>query len=90
MKDDKITVIRNDLYASTWVIYLATWPVNGIGQRTARHRLDSAVRFNISLDWTFYVLCVKHMMCIRSTNQYGLWLQSQRCKQDWTMCNAWQ
>ena len=41
MKDDKITVIRNDLYASTWAIYLATWPVNGIGR--GQHGIVSTV-----------------------------------------------
>ena len=46
MKDDKITVI-DDLHISTRAIYFTRWPMNGMRQRTAHHRLDCTLSFTI-------------------------------------------
>ena len=61
---DKITMAGDDLRVSTWTIYFAHWPVNGIGGGAARRRLDRASTIAILFDQTFHMLGVRHMICM--------------------------
>ena len=77
MKDDKITVTRNDLHVTTRVIYYACWPVNGIAPEWFTSLADpwtGLAENNTASSWqpfklhhfmsdrTFHVLRVRHMM----------------------------
>ena len=45
---DKTTMTEDDLCVSTWAIYFACWPVDGIVGGAAWHRLDHALTVTIS------------------------------------------
>ena len=54
---------RRQLHISTRAIYFACWPVNGICERAAQHRL--CFDHHHSSDQTLHVLGVRHMMRMR-------------------------